>query len=51
VFGNQPREVARMFRDALGGPFRGCFSHVVFAITDPERERPRYTAFREVFEG
>jgi uncharacterized protein (TIGR02452 family) len=34
AFGCDPDRVARLFREALGGPFRGTFAHVVFAIAE-----------------
>eukprot|EP01063_Lacrimia_lanifica_P038805 TRINITY_DN8347_c0_g1_i2.p3 TRINITY_DN8347_c0_g1~~TRINITY_DN8347_c0_g1_i2.p3 ORF type:complete len:207 (+),score=45.60 TRINITY_DN8347_c0_g1_i2:758-1378(+) len=34
VFANPPHQVARLFKAALAGPFRGAFRRVVFAVTD-----------------
>lgn len=39
AFGNDSHMVAREFRDALAGPFRGVFTHVSFAITDSTSTR------------
>ncbi len=44
--GNDPRQVAELFHDAVSQRFRGCFKHVVFAfLHDPVAFR----AFCEVF--
>ena len=34
AFKNPPEHVATLFKEALLGPFAGCFEHVVFAIFD-----------------
>jgi uncharacterized protein (TIGR02452 family) len=34
AFGNDPQEIAMLFRAAMGGPYRGTFTEVVFAILD-----------------
>lgn len=39
VFGCDPEEVARLFDEALRGPFRGAFAHVAFAVLDATPER------------
>jgi uncharacterized protein (TIGR02452 family) len=39
VFRNDPAEVARLFSDALQGPFRGAFEVVVFAVLDWSEDR------------
>jgi len=49
VFRNDPREVATLFADALGGPFRGAFSHVAFAVLDPSPERRFIGPFERAF--
>jgi hypothetical protein len=44
--GNDPKQVAKLFQDALTSRFRGCFKHVVFSfLHDPQAFR----AFCEVF--
>ena len=48
VFGGDAEMVARLFRDALEGDFRGVFAHVVFAVLDREPRRFTYRAFAEV---
>lgn len=49
AFGNDPHRTARDFRAALERDFRGCFEHVVFAITDWSPERRFLGPFRDVF--
>jgi len=49
AFGNDPETTARDFRAALEGPFAGCFSEVVFAITDWSPQRRILGPFRDVF--
>ncbi|WP_253776187.1 TIGR02452 family protein [Goodfellowiella coeruleoviolacea] len=51
VFGNDPRQVARIFADLLlpGGQFAGRFAHVVFAVFDQAPGRPALTAFHRTF--
>jgi uncharacterized protein (TIGR02452 family) len=49
VFGNDPAEVAELFREALAGPFRGLFAHVVFAIVDWSDDRYFLGPFRRSF--
>ena len=39
VFRNPVAEVARLFHDALAGPFSGVFERVVFAFTDDAESR------------
>jgi len=34
AFGNEPATIAKLFGDALRGPFAGCYRRVVFAVTD-----------------
>ncbi|MCL7939967.1 TIGR02452 family protein [Halomonas sp. ATCH28] len=52
VFGNDPRDVAAAFRDALGkgAPFEGRFRSIRFSVLDRSRERATYRAFAEAFE-
>jgi uncharacterized protein (TIGR02452 family) len=47
AFGNDARETARSFVESLSGPFRGCFKHVVFAVTDWSEERRFLGPFRD----
>ncbi|TWT91673.1 TIGR02452 family protein [Neorhodopirellula pilleata] len=49
VFGNDPRQTAMDFREALERDFAGVFSHVVFAITDWSDERRFLRPFSDVF--
>ncbi len=49
VFGNDPEVIAELFAEALDGPFRGLFDHVVFAVYDSEGG-PNISAFRQCFE-
>ena len=51
VFGNDPRQMASWFRDAIvdDDRFRGAFDRIVFAVLDFSRGAPRYEAFREAF--
>lgn len=51
VFGNNGREIAELFRDALTGQFRGIFSKVIFAVTDWSPERRFIRPFEQVFGG
>lgn len=39
VFGNEPAVVARLFGEALRGPFAGCFSRVRYAVLDSSPEQ------------
>jgi uncharacterized protein (TIGR02452 family) len=48
AFGNDPYQVAGHFREAISGPFLGCFSDVVFAITDWSPDRRFLGPFRDV---
>jgi uncharacterized protein (TIGR02452 family) len=49
AFGNDSREIAELFEQALSGGFRGVFSQVVFAIVDWSNDSqfigPFYSAF------
>lgn len=49
AFENDPHRTAVDFRTALETDFCGCFSDVVFAITDWSPERRFLGPFREVF--
>lgn len=49
AFGNDPRQAARDFRNALEGEFNGAFREVVFAITDWSPERRFLGPFRDTF--
>lgn len=48
VFQNDPAAVAVLFAEALGpgGPFHGCFRHVVYAVYDRSPTRDVISAFR-----
>jgi uncharacterized protein (TIGR02452 family) len=46
VFGNDPAEIAGLFRDALAGPYTGVFARVVFAILDSSPEERFIGPFR-----
>ncbi|GAB7041906.1 MULTISPECIES: TIGR02452 family protein [Catenuloplanes] len=47
VFGNDPATVARLFAEALHGPFAGAYPLVVFSIFDPSARQPVLHTFRE----
>jgi uncharacterized protein (TIGR02452 family) len=49
VFGNDPYEMAELFAEALGagGPFAGCFRHIVFAIYDRTPNRAVFAPFQQ----
>ena len=49
VFGNDPAEVAGLFRDALAGPFRGTFARVLFAVLDTTADRRTVGPFLRAF--
>lgn len=49
AFANDPHRTALDFRKALETDFRGCFSDVVFAVTDWSPERRFLGPFRDVF--
>ena len=49
VFGNDSREVAELFRDALTGPFQGVFARVEFAVLDYSAARHTIGPFEENF--
>ena len=39
AFGNDPELIAKLFGDALRGPFAGCYRRVIFAVTDWSSEQ------------
>lgn len=49
VFGQDPYEVAKIFRSYLENEFKGCFSTVVFAI--PKGNNSNFVVFRSIFSG
>jgi putative RNA 2'-phosphotransferase len=49
VFGNDPGQVARIFRDLLAGPYAGAFAHVVFAVLGTRETSTNHRVFAEVF--
>jgi uncharacterized protein (TIGR02452 family) len=49
VFGNDPQEVADLFREALAASFRGAFARVVFAVLDGSEERRFIGPFERAF--
>lgn len=49
VFRNEPGQIAELFQYALTGPFRGAFTHVVFAVLDSSGERHSLGPFERVF--
>ena len=49
AFGGDPVIVARLFREALEGPFRGAFRRVVFAVADTTVEGRMVGAFEREF--
>jgi uncharacterized protein (TIGR02452 family) len=49
VFGNDPAEIATLFREALDGTFRGVFAHVVFAVLDSSSDGRVLGPFRDAF--
>jgi uncharacterized protein (TIGR02452 family) len=49
VFGQDPKEVAEIFKGYLNSSHKGCFYNVVFAI--PDGKDRNLEAFREIFEG
>jgi uncharacterized protein (TIGR02452 family) len=51
AFGNDANEIAGLFREALDRPFRGVFSHVVFAITDWSEDERLIGPFLQSFGG
>lgn len=51
VFANDPHEIATLFRDALFGPYRDVFAHVVFAVLDHSSSRSVISPFEQAFNG
>jgi uncharacterized protein (TIGR02452 family) len=51
VFGNDSREVAELFHEALSGSFRGVFARVVFSILDWSKDARFIGPFYSVFES
>jgi uncharacterized protein (TIGR02452 family) len=49
AFGNDPRDTALDFREAIEGEFLGSFAHIAFAITDWSPERRFLGPFQDVF--
>jgi uncharacterized protein (TIGR02452 family) len=49
VFGNDCREIAELFHEALTQPFRGTFARIEFAILDWSEEERFIGPFRTVF--
>lgn len=49
VFGNDPAQVARIFRELLAGPFAQAFSEVVFAVLGTRETSANHRAFADVF--
>jgi uncharacterized protein (TIGR02452 family) len=49
VFQNDPKQIAELFQSALGGRFRGAFTHVVFAVLDSSGEKRSLGPFEQVF--
>jgi uncharacterized protein (TIGR02452 family) len=49
VFGNDPGEIASLFREAFDGTFRGVFDRVTFAVLDSSVDRKVLGAFRDAF--
>jgi uncharacterized protein (TIGR02452 family) len=49
AFGNDPHEIAGLFRAALGGPYRGVFAEAVFAILDWSPARAFIGPFEQAF--
>lgn len=49
VFGNDPREIAQLFRAALAGPYRNVFAEVIFAIVDWSPDRMFIGPFEQAF--
>jgi uncharacterized protein (TIGR02452 family) len=45
-FANDPGLIADLFRQALGGPFKGAFRRVTFAIIDTTNDQRCLNQFR-----
>ncbi|MEO7891072.1 MAG: TIGR02452 family protein [Vicinamibacterales bacterium] len=51
AFGLDSEMMARIFRDALAGPFHGVFDEIVFAVTDWSPEQRFIGPFQRTFGG
>ncbi len=49
VFGNDPKQVAAIFAELLGGDFAGAFDDVVFAVLGTRETSANHRAFADVF--
>lgn len=47
VFGNDPKVVAALFKEAITGKYKGCFERIIFAV--PKSGNKNYEAFLETF--
>ncbi len=51
AFGNNPMDIAELFRRELDGEFRGTYQHIVFAILSFPPEERAIGPFRRAFEA
>ena len=51
AFGNDSRDIAGLFAEALNGPFLGVFARIVFAITDWSAQKRFIGPFSEILGG
>ena len=49
AFGNDPELIAKLFGDALRGPFAGCYRRMIFAVTDWSSEQRFIGLFTQEF--
>jgi uncharacterized protein (TIGR02452 family) len=49
VFGNEPREIAELFQEALANSFPAAFARIFFAILDGSEDQRFIAPFRESF--
>lgn len=49
VFKNDPKIVAKFFKELLFGDFLGAFDVVVFSVYDPSKNKENLAAFQEAF--
>lgn len=49
AFGNDPAQIADLFKDALTGEFCDAFDHILFAISDSSADRRFIAPFERVF--